>query len=127
MQKPTMPVRSRGMPRRTTVHAATSGNALLVVLAAPVALLAVAPGVLAAGVHDFAGATDRAGDRFPRLACFGLLAMGGEEVMGLALAGAELHPFLLNPTRSEVDHGHGIPLRGRNGDMNSMRHQRKSA
>jgi hypothetical protein len=33
-------------------------------------------------------------------------------VLGLALAGPEFHPLLLDPTGEKLDNGHGGPLRG---------------
>ena len=51
-------------------------------------------------------------DRLARLACVGLLAVRGEEVVRLALARGKVHPLLLGPDGGELDNSH----------MNSIRH-----
>src|SRR4051794_25687856 len=81
------------------VGPATGGDALLVVLAAPEALLAVVAGVLAADLEHRAPGADGRSDRLAHLAGFSLLTVRSEEVLGLALAGTQLHPLLLDPTR----------------------------
>lgn len=61
-------------------------KALVVVLRPPIALLTMAPGILAAREQRWAAHADGAGDGLAHFAGIGLLAMRGEEVLGAALA-----------------------------------------